>query len=69
MTHGTVQGCEADSVILVLGAPLPGQHGARSWAGAKPNLLKSRPHERWKTYMSWVPEPYGKTSDIFGNSP
>jgi hypothetical protein len=38
-TVHTVQGREADSVILVLGASLPGQHGARSWAGAKPNLL------------------------------
>jgi hypothetical protein len=38
-TVHTVQGREADSVILVLGAALPGQHGARAWAGGVPNLL------------------------------
>ena len=39
---GTVhkgQGREADSVVLVLGAPLPSQSGARGWAGGAPNLL------------------------------
>lgn len=34
-----VQGREADSVVLVLGAPLPAQRGARMWAGAQPNIL------------------------------
>lgn len=34
-----VQGREADSVIFVLGAPLPAQRGARIWAGAQPNIL------------------------------
>lgn len=35
----TVQGREAETVILVLGAPYPGQTGARGWAGGRPNLL------------------------------
>ena len=35
----TVQGREADSVIFVLGAPLPTQQGARGWAGGSPNIL------------------------------
>ncbi len=38
-TVHTVQGREADSVILVLGAPMPTQRGARGWAGGPPNLL------------------------------
>jgi superfamily I DNA and/or RNA helicase len=38
-TVHTVQGREADSVIFVLGAPLPAQRGARAWAGGTPNLL------------------------------
>lgn len=38
-TVHTVQGREADSVILVLGAPLPAQRGARGWAGSAPNIL------------------------------
>ncbi|WP_162560950.1 DEAD/DEAH box helicase [Methylobacterium durans] len=38
-TVHTVQGREADSVILVLGAPLSAQRGARGWAGATPNIL------------------------------
>lgn len=38
-TVHTVQGREADTVILVLGAPLPTQRGARGWAGGYPNLL------------------------------
>nr|WP_301549689.1 C-terminal helicase domain-containing protein [Methylorubrum thiocyanatum] len=38
-TVHTVQGREADTVILVLGASLPTQRGARGWAGGYPNLL------------------------------
>jgi AAA domain len=38
-TIHTVQGREADSVILVLGAPKAAQHGARNWAAGTPNIL------------------------------
>jgi superfamily I DNA and/or RNA helicase len=38
-TIHTVQGREADSVILVLGAPKASQNGARSWAAGTPNIL------------------------------
>lgn len=38
-TIHTVQGREADSVILVLGAPKASQSGARSWAAGTPNIL------------------------------
>jgi hypothetical protein len=38
-TIHTVQGREADSVILVLGAPMAGQNGARSWASGTPNIF------------------------------
>lgn len=38
-TIHTVQGREAEAVILVLGAPYPTQTGARGWAGGRPNLL------------------------------
>lgn len=38
-TVHTVQGREAEAVILALGAPLARQTGARGWAGGRPNLL------------------------------
>lgn len=38
-TIHTVQGREAESVILVLGAPKAAQNGARSWAAGTPNIL------------------------------
>lgn len=38
-TVHTVQGREAEAVILVLGAPNREQSGARGWAGGRPNLL------------------------------
>lgn len=38
-TVHTVQGREAEAVILVLGAPAAQQTGARNWAGGRPNIL------------------------------
>ena len=38
-TIHTVQGREADAVILVLGAPKASQNGARAWAAGPPNIL------------------------------
>jgi len=38
-TIHTVQGREANTVILVLGAPNASQNGARSWAAGTPNVL------------------------------
>ena len=38
-TIHTVQGREADAVILVLGAPKASQNGARDWAAGPPNIL------------------------------
>jgi superfamily I DNA and/or RNA helicase len=38
-TIHTVQGREAGTVILVLGAPNASQYGARSWAAGTPNVL------------------------------
>jgi hypothetical protein len=38
-TIHTVQGREADTVILLLGAPNSSQNGARNWAAGTPNIL------------------------------
>jgi hypothetical protein len=38
-TIHTFQGKEADTVVLVLGAPMEFSAGARHWAGGSPNLL------------------------------
>ncbi|MGO4527285.1 DEAD/DEAH box helicase [Microvirga sp. 2MCAF35] len=38
-TIHTFQGREAETVILLLGAPTVAQHGARKWAGTGPNIL------------------------------
>lgn len=38
-TIHTFQGKEAETVIVVLGAPNASQHGARNWAAGSPNLL------------------------------
>jgi hypothetical protein len=48
-TIHTFQGKEAESVVLVLGAPSESSEGARRWAGSAPNLLNvavSRAKER-----------------------
>ena len=38
-TIHTFQGREADTVILILGAPKATQNGARNWAAGTPNIL------------------------------
>lgn len=38
-TIHTFQGREADTVILLLGAPRVGQHRARQWAASPPNII------------------------------
>lgn len=38
-TIHTVQGREADAVILILGAPKPNQAAARAWAAGMPNIF------------------------------
>jgi superfamily I DNA and/or RNA helicase len=38
-TIHTFQGREAETVILLLGAPKAGQHRARAWASSPPNIL------------------------------
>jgi len=38
-TVHTFQGREADTVVLLLGAPANAQRGAREWAAGTPNIL------------------------------
>lgn len=38
-TIHTFQGREADTVILLLGAPKASQHRARQWAASPPNII------------------------------
>ncbi len=38
-TVHTFQGKEAEAGVFVLGAQLPQQAGARTWAGSRPNLV------------------------------
>ena len=38
-TIHTFQGHEADTVILLLGAPKASQHRARQWAASPPNII------------------------------
>ncbi|WP_339151186.1 AAA domain-containing protein (plasmid) [Rhizobium sp. T1470] len=38
-TIHTFQGREADTVILLLGAPNSAQHRARQWAASSPNII------------------------------
>lgn len=58
-TIHTVQGREADSVILVLGAPENKQNGARHWAAGTPNIINvaaSRAKQNFYvigSYASW----------------
>lgn len=55
-TIHTVQGREAEAVILVLGAPKPSQNGARAWAAGTPNILNvavSRAKQNLYVVGSW----------------
>lgn len=55
-TIHTVQGREAEAVILVLGAPRSSQNGARSWAAGTPNILNvavSRAKQELYVVGSW----------------
>jgi superfamily I DNA and/or RNA helicase len=55
-TIHTFQGREADSVILLLGAPAIAQHGARTWAAGTPNILNvavSRAKQNIYVVGSW----------------
>lgn len=39
ITIHTFEGREADTVILLMGAPKASQHRARQWAASPPNIL------------------------------
>jgi hypothetical protein len=51
-TIHTVQGCEAEAVIFVLGAPNEDQTGARAWAGKDPIASTSPLRGRRKRFMA-----------------
>ena len=65
-TIHTVQGREADTVFLVLGAPNEPQNGARSWATGTPNILNvavSRAKQNLYvvgSYGAWAGVGYGR---------
>lgn len=65
-TVHTVQGREADSVILVLGAPLPSQAGARGWAGSSPNLLNVAVTRAQEALYVVGSRPNWETAGVFG---
>ncbi|WP_264048933.1 DEAD/DEAH box helicase [Methylobacterium flocculans] len=71
-TIHTVQGREADSVILVLGAPMPTQRGARGWAGGRGDRRTSstsrRPEPR-RTSTSSAPARPGPMPACSAASP
>jgi len=55
-TIHTFQGREADTVILLLGAPAESQNGAREWAAGTPNILNvavSRARQNLYVVGSW----------------
>ncbi|QNI35788.1 DEAD/DEAH box helicase [Edaphobacter albus] len=55
-TIHTFQGREADTVILLLGAPAESQNGAREWAARTPNILNvavSRARQNLYVVGSW----------------
>lgn len=65
-TIHTVQGREANSVIMVLGAPKASQNGARAWAAGTPNIFNvaaSRAKENFYvvgSYGAWSGVAYAR---------